>query len=214
MNARLQYINQYNQLPTPLSKLATSLLKRSLGKKYNKAKFNFAFINDIPKKIAQYKKQLKNHVYPLPPVFKYQLIFAFSDTGIKDYQIYIALDEYLQVMHYNLPVHSDTTIKALYGEKEAIELATHYARQHNLETDVDTVILKYSLDHYTLLWSIIFIQKIISPKEKKCYTVQVSLPDNSVISAQECTLKEEVITLAATETISISEPEPTPPPKR
>ena len=210
------HIQQLTDLPDPLPELVSSLLRKSLGEKAVKVKFTFALINDIPKSIQQLKKQLRN--YPdlpiLPTVYKYELFFAFLDSNIKDYQIFIGIDEHFQILYYNLPVNPDYALKAIYGENEATERALDYAIKNGYPTALESSYLKYSLDKRILIWVIYLLQEKINSKRKKCLALEVNLfelKDN--IYATEVELIEETIS-----SIEIAadpfEPPPPPPPKK
>ncbi|MGN7784025.1 hypothetical protein ACTJIJ_05850 [Niabella sp. 22666] len=211
------HIRRLTDLPDPLQELVDSLLRKSLGEKAIKVKFTFALINDIPKSIQQLKKQLKN--YPdlpiLPQVYKYELFFVFLDSNIKDYQIFIGIDEHFQILHYNLPVNPEHALKALYGEREAISLALDYAIKNSYPTEIESSDLKYSLDKRILIWSIYLLQEKINSKRKKCLALEVNLfelKDN--IYATEVELTE--VTISSIEMVAdpFEPPPPPPPPKK
>ncbi|WP_114790285.1 hypothetical protein U0035_13425 [Niabella yanshanensis] len=212
----LERVHQLTDLPYEVSAQVQTLLQKSLGEKINKVKLNFAYINDVPKRILQYKQHLRHlpDLPILPPVYKYEVLFTFSDTNIKDYQIYIGIDEHFQILHYNLPVNSDRPFKALYGEQEAIKIALDYVVKNGYNIDIETSLLKYSHDKKILIWTIYFLQEKINSKRKKCLEVAVNLyepKDNIYITEAE--LVEETIS-----SIEVAndpfEPLPPPPPKK
>ena len=209
-----QLIGKLADLPDSVSKLVQSLLQKSLGDKFNKLKFNFAYENDIPKRINQYKKQLKNFSDILPPVYKYELFFTYSDTNIKSYQIYIGIDEYLQIHQYTLPTNPEFAINGIYGEKAAIEIAVDYAAKNGYKTEIESTYLRYNIDKKILIWHINLLQQQINPTRKKCLTIEVDLcRDKTVLTAIESELVEETISVVEIEEDHFDPSLPPPPPK-
>lgn len=212
----LKQVHQLTDLPGEVSSLVQTLLHKSLGEKSNKVKLNFAFINDVPKRILHYKQNLKH--FPdlpiLPPVYKYEVLFTFSDTGIKDYQIYIGIDEHFQILYYNLPVNPDYALKAIYGENEATERALDYAIKQGYPTKIESTHLKYSLDKRILVWSIHLLREKINDVRKKCLAVEVDVQAlKDILSAVEVELVEQ--TISSFEVLEDPfEPPPPPPPKK
>ena len=210
-----QRVGQLSNLPDAVSELAESLLQKSLGNKIEKIKFNFAFINDVPKRIQQYKTELKNLPGLLPPVYKYELFYIYADTGIKDYMVYIGIDDYLQILHYNLPLNPTHTIKALYGENQALKKALDYAVAEDYNTEVDSIHLKYSLDKHMLVWTVYLLQEKINSSRKKCLAIEINVQElKDIISATEVELVEETITSIEMEEERFEPPPPPPPLKK
>ncbi|MGC4231788.1 MAG: hypothetical protein QM594_02160 [Niabella sp.] len=159
-----QIISNFDELPELIRNIASSMLENSLKAHIKNVQFGLAVVYDLEQYFADYPEirdpksaaQSGRSIVP-----KYNLHYTYLNPADRQqqYSFQLDLDEYGQVLNYDLPRHDAGTIEVLNGKNEAIEQAEIYARSAGYQTEPIHSKLTKSKDQDTLIWNIWFKQE-------------------------------------------------------
>lgn len=171
-----QPISDKEKLPQHIREQIQNVMKKALGE-YADEKWHVSYLIYDIEKVLDFRNSYKDkiqHTFEVVPKYRIHHVYVDPNDNKTQYAFDLNLDEYGQILKFDLPVDKpDATIPALNGKQAAIDLAIIYAKRKGYNPKVMHAFISHNKQNDVLLWNVWLGQSLEKDKKVKIWQCRV-----------------------------------------